>query len=46
MITIWARAFRNQLLEVHFDVTQGCFLGQLVGSETILMFARRAIDET
>ncbi len=37
--------WRNQMLEVHFDVTQGCFLGQLVGSETILTFAPQGLTK-
>jgi hypothetical protein len=37
---------RNQMLEVHFDATQSCFLGQLVGSESILTFAPRGLTKT
>jgi hypothetical protein len=34
------------MLEVHFDATQSCFLGQLVGSESILTFAPRGLTKT
>jgi transposase InsO family protein len=37
---------RNQMLEVHFDATQGCFLGQLAGSESILSFAPQGLTKT
>lgn len=34
---------RNQMLEVHFDAPQGCFLGQPTGSETIVTFAPKGL---
>jgi len=37
---------RNQMLEVHFDVTQGCFLGQLAGGESILTFAPQGLTKS
>ena len=37
---------RNQMFEVRFDATQGCFLGQPVGSETTLMFAPQGLMKT
>ena len=37
---------RNQMLEVHFDAIQGCFLGQLAGSESILPFAPRGLTKS
>jgi len=45
MTTSLRVTWRNQMLEVHFDATQGCFLGQLAGSESILTFAQKAADE-
>jgi transposase InsO family protein len=37
---------RNQMLELHFDATQGCFLGQPAGSESILTFAPQGLTKT
>jgi len=37
--------WRTQRLEVHFELTQGCFLGQLVGSETLLSFAPQGLTK-
>ncbi len=37
--------WRNQMLELHFDATQGCFLGQPAGSETTLTMVQKAADE-
>src|SRR5215467_13308338 len=34
---------RNQMLELHFDATQGCFLGQPAGSETTLAIAPKGL---
>jgi hypothetical protein len=31
--------WRNHMLELHFDATQGCFLGQPAGSESTLTIA-------
>ncbi len=39
-------SLRNQLLEVHFDATQGCFLGQLAGSESTITFAPQGLTKT
>jgi transposase InsO family protein len=39
-------SLRNQLLEVHFDATQGCFLGQLAGSESTVTFAPHGLTKT
>jgi hypothetical protein len=36
---------RNQMLELHFDADQDCFLGQPAGSETIITFAQKAPDK-
>ncbi len=38
--------WRNQMLELHFDATQGCFLGQPAGSETTLTFAPQGLTKT
>jgi hypothetical protein len=46
MTTSLRTSLRNQMLEVHFDATQGCLLGQPAGSESILTFAQKAADET
>jgi hypothetical protein len=35
--------WRNHMLELHFDATEGCFLGQLVGNETTLTFAPQGL---
>ena len=34
------------MLEVHFDATQGCFLGQSAGSESILPFAPQGLTKS
>ena len=39
-------SLRNQMLEVHFDATQGYFLGQPAGSESILTFAPQGLTKT
>jgi len=39
-------SLRNQMLEVHFDATQSCFLGQPAGSESILTFAPQGLTKT
>jgi transposase InsO family protein len=39
-------SLRNQMLELHFDATQGCFLGQPAGSETILTFTPQGLAKT
>lgn len=36
---------RNQMLELHFDADQDCFLGQPAGSETIITFAQKTPDK-
>jgi hypothetical protein len=38
-------SLRNQMLEVHFDATQGCFLGQLTSSESSLTFAPHGLTK-
>jgi hypothetical protein len=38
--------WRNQMLELHFDATQGCFLGQPAGSETTLAIAPQGLTKT
>src|SRR5271157_5954454 len=40
----WAR--RNQMLELHFDADQGCFLGQPADSDTIITFAPQGLTKT
>ena len=45
MTTIWARAFRNQMLELHFDAKQGCFLGQPASSDTTITFAPQGLTK-
>jgi hypothetical protein len=37
---------RNQMLEVHFDVAQGCFLGQPAGSETTITFVPKGLTKS
>jgi hypothetical protein len=39
-------SLRKQLLEVHFDATQGCFLGQLAGRESTITFAPQGLTKT
>ncbi len=39
-------SLRNQMLEVRFDATQGCFLEQPAGSESILTFASQGLTKT
>jgi hypothetical protein len=46
MTTSLRTQLRNQMLEVHFDATQGCFLGQLAGSESLLSFAPQGLTKT
>ena len=46
MTTIWALAFRNQMLELRFDADQGCFFGQPASSEITLMFAPQGLTKT
>jgi transposase InsO family protein len=36
-------SLRNQMLELHFDAIQGCFLGQPAGSESILTFTPQGL---
>ena len=38
-------SLRNQMLELHFDANQGCFLGQPAGSETTITMVQKAADE-
>jgi transposase InsO family protein len=38
-------SLRNQMLELHFDATQGCFLGQPAGSESILTIAPQGLTK-
>jgi transposase InsO family protein len=38
--------WRNQMLELRFDATQGCFLGQPAGSETTLTIAPQGLTKT
>ena len=37
---------RNQMLELHFDADQGCFLGQPADSDTIITFAPKGLTKT
>jgi transposase InsO family protein len=39
-------SLRNQMLELHFDADQGCFLGQLAGNETTVTFAPQGLIKT
>ena len=39
-------SMRNQMLELHFDADQACFIGQLVGSETTVTFAPQGLTKT
>jgi transposase InsO family protein len=39
-------SLRNQMLEVRFDATQGCFLGQPAGSEITLTIAPQGLAKT
>jgi hypothetical protein len=38
--------WRNQMLELHFDATQGCFLGHPAGSEITLTIAPQGLTKT
>jgi hypothetical protein len=38
--------WRNQMLELHFDATHGCFLGQPAGSEATLTIAPQGLTKT
>jgi Helix-turn-helix domain len=38
--------WRNQMLEVRFDATHGCFLGQPAGSDITLMIAPQGLTKT
>ena len=46
MTTSLRTSLRNQMLELHFDATQGCFLGQPAGSESILTIAPQGLTKT
>jgi hypothetical protein len=46
MTTSLRTQLRNQMLEVHFDAPQGCFLGHLAGSETVFTFAPQGLTKT
>ena len=46
MTTSLRTSLRNQMLELHFDAEQGCFIGQLAGSETTITFAPRGLTKT
>ncbi len=39
-------SLRNQMLELHFDATQGCFLGQPAGCESTLTIAPQGLTKT
>ncbi len=38
--------WRNHMLELRFDATQGCFLGQPVGNESTLTIAPQGLTKT
>ncbi len=38
-------SLRNQMLELHFDADQGCFLGQQAGSDTTVTFAPKGLTK-
>jgi len=38
--------WRNQILEVRFDIDQECFLGQPAGSDIPIMFAPQGLTKT
>ena len=38
-------SWRNHMLELHFDATEGCFQGQFVGNETTLTFAPQGLTK-
>ena len=46
MTTSLRTSLRNQMLELHFDADQGCFIGQLAGSETPVTFAPQGLTKT
>ena len=46
MTTSLRTSLRNQMLELHFDATQGCFLGQPAGSETTLTIMPQGLTKT
>jgi hypothetical protein len=39
-------AWRNQVLDLHFDANQGCFLGQPAGSDITITFAPQGLTKT
>ena len=39
-------SLRNQILELHFDADQGCFIGQPAGSEATITFAPQGLTKT
>lgn len=46
MTTSLRTSLRNQMLELHFDADQGCFIGQLAGNETTVTFAPQGLTKT
>ncbi len=45
MTTSLRTSLRNQMLELSFDATQGCFLGQPAGSESSLTIAPQGLTK-
>jgi hypothetical protein len=46
MTTSLRTSLRNQMLELHFDADQGCFIGQRADSETTVTFAPQDLTKT
>lgn len=46
MTTSLRTSLRNQILELHFDADQGCFIGQPAGSEATITFAPQGLTKT
>ena len=46
MTTSLRTSLRNQMLELHFDADQGCFVGQPEGNETTISFAPQGLTKS
>jgi hypothetical protein len=45
MTTSLRTNLRNKMLELRFEADQGCFIGQLAGSETTITFAPQGLTK-
>ena len=46
MTTSLRTTWRNQMLELHFDANQGCFLGQPAGSDMTFTITPQGLTKT